>query len=462
MKETAADFLKKSKLKASDREHRRKINFNIAKYESSVTRGKLQFEDLESAKEKAKNLKWRVIERMDYYLEIFESAITQRGAKVIWAETAEQALEEIEKICTAKNCKTLVKSKSMVTEEIHLNDFLKEKGIESVETDLGEYIQQLDGEPPYHIVTPAMHKSKQDVAKLFAEKLGTDPDATPEQLTLIAREILREKYVQAEIGVTGANFIIADIGAIVVTENEGNARLSCAWPKTHIAIVGIEKLIPSLNDLSLFLPLLATYGTGQNITVYNSIITGPKQENETDGPEEMYVILLDNGRTNILANEKARESLHCIRCGACLNVCPVYKNIGGHTYGTTYSGPIGSVITPHMKGMENWKHLSYASTLCGACTEVCPVKINIHGLLLENRNESVKKGLSSFGERIAWKAWKQAMLHRPLMNTGTRKMKNLIVNTLVKGWKENRSELKFPKKSFNQLWKEQHSGKKAN
>lgn len=459
MKETAADFIAKSAIKAADREHRRKINFNIGKYDSAVVQGKQQFEDLNAAREKAKNLKWRVIEKLDYYLETFEKNISSRGAKVIWAENAAQALEEIEKICVAKNCRRIVKSKSMVTEEIHLNDFLEKNNIESVETDLGEYIQQLDKEPPYHIVTPAMHKSKEDVAKLFAEKLGTDPKATPEQLTLIARDILREKYIQAEVGVTGANFIIADIGAIAVTENEGNARLSSAWPKTHIAIVGIEKVIPSLTDLSLFLPLLATYGTGQRITVYNSIIAGPRQENEPDGPEEMYVILLDNGRTNLLANEKVRESLYCIRCGACLNVCPVYKNIGGHTYGATYSGPIGSVITPHLKPMDEWKHLSYASSLCGACTEVCAVKINLHELLLENRNESVKKGSSSFAERVAWKGWKQAMLHRKLMNTGTSRMKNWIVNTLVKGWKEHRSELEFPKKSFNQMWKEKSSGK---
>ncbi len=459
MKETAKKFLAQSAAKVADREHRRKINFNIGKYDAAVVQGKQQFDDLPSARERAKNLKWMVMENLDHYLETFEKNISARGAKVIWAEDAQQTLDEIGKICDAKNCRSLVKSKSMVTEEIHLNKFLEEKGIESVETDLGEYIQQLSGEPPYHIVTPAMHKSKEDVSKLFAEKLGTDPNATPEQLTLIARSILREKYVQAEIGVTGANFIIADIGAITVTENEGNARLSSAWPKTHIAIVGIEKIIPSLTDLSLFLPLLATFGTGQQLTVYNSIISGPRQENEPDGPEEMYVILLDNGRTNILENERVRESLYCIRCGACLNACPVYKNIGGHTYATTYSGPIGSVITPYMRDLDEWKHLSYASSLCGACTEACPVNISIHKLLLENRNESVERGLSSFGERMAWKAWKQAMLHRSLMNTGTSRMKNWIVNTLVKGWKEHRSEMDFPQRSFNQLWKERHSGK---
>ena len=452
MSEHSQSFIAKSTVKAADKEHRRKINFNIGKYNAVVPEGKEQFSDVNLAREKAKNLKWKSIANLDKQLEDFEATISKRGAKVIWAEDAQQALDEIGKICAEKNCKTLVKSKSMVTEEIHLNDFLEQQGIESIETDLGEYIQQLDGEPPYHIVTPAMHKSKEDVAKLFAEKLGTDPKLTPEQLTLVARHILREKYVQAEIGITGANFIIADIGGIAVTENEGNARLSCSMPKTHIVVVGIEKMIPSINDLALFWPLLATYGTGQRITVYNTIVTGPRQQGETDGPDEMYVILLDNGRTNILANEKQRESLYCIRCGACLNACPVYKNIGGHTYETTYSGPIGSVITPHLQEMGEWKHLSYASSLCGNCTEVCPVKINLHELLLENRHEAVEEGHSDFAERMAWKMWKQAMLRRSMMNMGGSKIKNWVVNNLLKGWKEHRSEMEFPKKSFNQQW----------
>ncbi|HYK56071.1 MAG TPA: LUD domain-containing protein [Flavisolibacter sp.] len=295
------------------------------------------------------------------------------------------------------------------------------------------------------------------MAKLFADKLGTDPHLTPGQLTLVARQKLREKYMQAQIGITGANFIVADIGGIAVTENEGNARLSTAWPKTHIAIVGIEKVIPSMTDLGLFWPLLATYGTGQKITSYNSIITGPKQVNENDGPEEMYVILLDNGRTNLLANEKTRESLYCIRCGACLNACPVYKNIGGHAYNTTYSGPIGSVITPHLKEMGDWKHLSYASSLCGNCTEVCAVKINLHELLLENRHEAVDEGAATFGEKMAWKFWKRAMLNRKMMNMGSAKIKGWVVSTFVKQWKEHRSELQFPQKSFNQLWKERNN-----
>lgn len=456
MKGTASDFIAKSTVKAADKEHRRKINFNIGKYNAVVPQGKQQFADIHLARERAKNIKWRAIESLDRQLEMFEAVISRRGAKVIWAEDASQALDAIKKICEEKNCKTLVKSKSMVTEEIHLNDFLEKNGIESVETDLGEYIQQLDGEPPYHIVTPAMHKSKEDVAKLFAEKLGTDPKATPEQLTLIARKLLREKYVQAEVGVTGANFIIADIGGIAITENEGNARLSCSMPRTHIVIAGIEKMIPSLTDLGLFWPLLATFGTGQKVTVYNTIVTGPRKANETDGPEDMYVILLDNGRTNILANEKQRESLYCIRCGACLNACPVYKNIGGHTYAATYSGPIGSVITPHLKDMGEWKHLSYASSLCGNCTEVCAVKINLHELLLENRHEAVEEGHSSFTEKMAWKMWKQGMLRRKWMNMAGGNTKNWIVNTLVKGWSAQRGKMEFPQQSFNQRWKEKN------
>jgi L-lactate dehydrogenase complex protein LldF len=456
MSEHYSSFIAKSTEKAADKKHRGKINYNINKYNSVVPQGKQQFFDVNLARERAKNLKWKAIETLDKQLESFEAAITKRGAKVIWAENAEQALEEIRKICELKNCKTIVKSKSMVTEEIHLNDFLNKHNIESVETDLGEYIQQLDNEPPYHIVTPAMHKSKEDVAALFAEKLGTDPKLTPEQLTLVARDVLRQKYVQAEVGITGANFIIADIGGIALTENEGNGRLSCAWPKTHIVITGIEKVIPSMTDLALFWPLLATYGTGQKVTVYSTIITGPRQENETDGPEDMYVILLDNGRTNILANEKQRESLYCIRCGACLNACPVYKNIGGHAYEATYSGPIGSVITPNLKDLGEWKHLSYASSLCGNCTEVCSVKINLHELLLENRHEAVDKGESSFSERMAWKAWRIAMLRRKFMNMGSQSTKNWVVNSLVKGWKEHRSKMDFPKKSFNQMWKEKY------
>lgn len=457
---TASTFIAKSTIKASNLDHRRKINFNIGRYNAVVPLGKAQFDNLMVAREHAKNTKWNAVEHLDTMLETFEKNISARGARVIWAETAEDALREIGKICKEKQCKTIVKSKSMVTEEIHLNKFLEKQGIESVETDLGEYIQQLDNEPPYHIVTPAMHKSKEDIAKLFAEKLSVPDGLSPHQLTLIAREKLRKKYVKAEIGITGANFIIADTGSISITENEGNGRLSSAFPKTHIVIAGIEKVLPSINDLALFLPLLATFGTGQKLTVYNTIISGPRQKTEIDGPEEMYVILLDNGRTNLLANAKTREALYCIRCGACLNACPVYKNIGGHSYGTTYSGPIGSVITPHLKNLKEWKHLSYASSLCGNCTEVCPVRINLHELLLENRHESVVEGDSPVSERVAWKMWKVASLNRGMMNMANGNLKNKVVNSMFKAWTKHRADLNFSQKTFNQMWKQERGNNK--
>jgi L-lactate dehydrogenase complex protein LldF len=451
-------FLDKSQVKAGDMDHRRKINFNISRYDAVVPQGKEQFDNVNLARERAKNIKWRALETLDQQLERFEQAFIKKGGKVIWAEDGEAALREIMHICQEKQCRTIVKSKSMVTEEIHLNDFLEKNGIESVETDLGEYIQQLDNEPPYHIVTPAMHKSKEDIARLFHEKLHSAPNLSPTELTLVAREKLRSKYLEASIGITGANFIIAETGSIAITENEGNGRLSCSFPKTHIVITGIEKVIPTLSDLALFWPLLSTFGTGQRVTSYNTIVSGPKQPGEYDGPEEMYIILLDNGRTNLLSNVKVRESLYCIRCGACLNACPVYKNIGGHTYGTTYSGPIGAVITPHLRGMKEWNHLSYASSLCGNCTAVCPVKINLHEILLENRHEAVREGDASLMEKLAWRGWKQASLHRKWMNQGNHKMKNWVVNRLFKGWTKHRADLDFPAKTFNERWKEHQNG----
>jgi len=447
-------FLAKSEVKAHDLEHKRKVAFNIQKYNDSVAKGKKQYSNLELARRRAKNIKWKTIENLDKYLEQFEKNFTANGGKLIWAEDAEEARQAILQICKEKNTRQVVKAKSMVTEELHLNSFFAKNGIESVETDLGEYIQQLDEEPPYHIVTPAMHKSKEDVAKLFHEKLGTEPHLSPSEITLVARKNLREKYVTAEVGITGGNFLLADVGGVCVTENEGNGRLSTTFPNTHIAVVGIEKLLPSINDLPLFWPLLATFGTGQQVTVYNSIFTGPRRANETDGPEEMYVILLDNGRTNLLRKE-VRESMYCIRCGSCLNACPVYKNIGGHAYGTTYSGPIGAVITPHLEGMNEFKHLSYASSLCGNCTEVCPVKINIHEMLLENRHIAVEDNLNGFGEHAVWALWERAMLSRTMLNLASANMKGKVVNKLFEDtWVKHRTPLRFAEKSFNKMWKE--------
>ncbi|MBC8046098.1 MAG: iron-sulfur cluster-binding protein [Fimbriimonadaceae bacterium] len=460
MTATLQTFLEKSERKAFDAEHKRKLLFNIGKYDATVVKGKEQYADLELVRKRAKNIKWKALENLDKYLIEFETNFTANGGKVIWANDKKEAQQEILKILKRKETRSVVKAKSMTSEEIHLNDFLAENNIESIETDLGEFIQQLDGEAPYHIVTPAMHKSKEDVAKLFNEKLGTSLDLTPEELTLVARDRLRKKYLDAEVGFSGANFILPDIGGIAITENEGNGRLSTSFPKTHIVVVGIEKMLTSVNDLNIMWPLLATYGTGQKVTVYNTILTGPKKEIENDGPDEMYVILLDNGRSKLLADETKREALYCIRCGACLNACPVYKNIGGHSYGSTYSGPIGSIITPHYDGMEEFKHLSQASSLCGNCTEVCPVRINLHTLLLYNRKESVEEGYTTFSEKMTWKLWRRAMLNRKVMDRYNASLKNFAIKTLFKNsWGKRREMIKFAPKSFSKMWVDAHGEK---
>lgn len=455
MNHNEKEFLKESEMKVTDLVHRKKINHVLKQSDEAFEKGKKQFYDLNALRERAKNIKWKALESLDHYLLEFETKFTNNGGRVIWADSADRALEAVWDICQRHNAKTIVKSKSMVTEEIQLNHFLTDHKMEIIETDLGEYIQQLDGERPYHIVAPAMHKSREEVAELFHNKLGVPANLSPEELTLIARNELREKYREAQIGITGANFILSDIGGIAITENEGNARLTSSFPKVHIVITGIEKVLPSASDLSLFWPMLATHASGQKITVYNSIICGPRGAEEEDGPEEMYVILLNNGRVRILAEEQMRESLYCIRCGACLNVCPVYRNIGGHSYGATYSGPIGAVITPHLSSMKDYKHLSYASSLCGACSEVCPVHINLHRMLLRNRCKSVKDGHNSRTEALGWYIWQKAMLSRKAINVANGKVKNLVVRNLFSSsWGHDRELPSFPNKSFSQQWVE--------
>lgn len=447
-------FLVDAEDRVFNKEHRRKLAFNILQYDKKVVDGKLQFDDFETARQRASTLKWKVMENLDKYLIEFESNFIKRGGKVIWAQDADEAIAELIRIMKNAKAKTVVKAKSMTTEEIHVNEALTAEGIESLETDLGEFIVQLRNEHPYHIVTPAMHLSKEDVAKTFNEKYNLPLTSTPKEITAFVRERLREKYQIADVGITGANFLIADSGSVCVTENEGNALMSIAFPKVQIAIAGIEKIIPSLTDLDLFWPLLATHGTGQNITVYNSISTGPRQEGELDGPEEMYVILLDNGRTNLLAQQDQRQALSCIRCGACLNGCPIYKGVGGHSYGATYSGPIGSVITPHLQGMEEFKHLSFASSLCGKCTDVCPVRIDLHKLLLYNRRDSVEQNSNAFSEKFVFNVWKKAMLNRSLMNGGGSKIKNFMLRNFFRSkWGERRELPQVSPKSFNEMWK---------
>lgn len=454
------NFLEQSEKKTFDLRHRNTINFNIGKYDKSVQKGLGQFEEHELARSRAAYIKTEMMERLDEYLLQFEENFTKNGGQVIWAESKKDALSFINGIIKEKSVRSVVKSKSMTTEEIELNEFLESKNVEVVETDLGEYIVQLAGQKPYHIVTPAMHLSKEDISKIFVDKLDIPPTDDARELTLTARRLLREKYTLAKVGITGGNFLVADVGGVAITENEGNARLSSTFPDVHIAIVGIEKMIPKLEDLALFWPLLATSGTGQRMTVYNSVITGPRQNQENDGPQEMYVILLDNGRSKLLADTKKRQSLNCIRCGACLNACPVYKNIGGHTYDTTYSGPIGSILSPHYNGMKSFKHLSYASSLCGACGSVCPVKIDIPNLLLLNRKESIDRRLSGFGEKLGFRLWKMGMLNRKRMNMASGKTKNFLFQQFFKGtWGKRRESIQIATKSFNELWKEKQKDK---
>lgn len=457
---SADKFLKESATKSFDSKHRDIINYNIDKYTIAFEKGKSKFVNLENSRLEANLTKWRAIENLDKYLLEFESKFIARGGKVIWANNAEEARQEIWKIMERNNAKSVIKSKSMASEEIELNHFLENKGIEALESDLGEFIIQLLDQKPYHIVTPAMHLSLADIAQLFNERFGTPLEATAEELTMKARELLREKYKTADIGISGANFLIADTGSIAITENEGNARLTTAFPKIHIAIVGIEKILPSINDLDLFWPLLATHGTGQNLTVYNTLLSGPRQAYESDGPEEMYVVLLDNGRTNLLAQKEQRQGLYCIRCGACLNVCPIYQNIGGHTYETTYQGPIGSLISPHLSGMKEFKHLSYASSLCGKCTEVCPVGIDIQRMLLLNRRDSVAEDLSPAIEKKAWKGFTYLIQRRKLIDLFGGKIKNFFISKFFKKtWGNNRQLPKIADKSFSKQWKEQQKNK---
>ncbi len=455
MSEKQKIFTRKAEIKAFDINHRKIIKHNISRYDSAVLKGKEQFSNLDVARQRISFLKHRAINSLENYLKEFEYNFVKKGGKVIWANDAEEAANEILKIFLKNEAKLAVKSKSMATEEIELNHKLESQNIESVETDLGEYIVQIAGEKPYHIITPAMHKSKEDIAGLFHEKFNTPPNSTPEELTLFVRKLLKKKFTGADIGVTGANFIIADIGAVALTENEGNALMTVSFPKIHIVIAGIDKVIPSVKDLALIWPVLASHGTGQNITVYNSIISGPKKESEADGPEEMYVVLLDNGRTNLLFQKKQKSAFSCIRCGACLNACPIYRNIGGHTYDTVYSGPIGSVITPYLKGFKDYKHLSFASSLCGKCTEVCPSAIKIHKLLLYNRRDSVNEKMYTFTDKIVMFGWRKVMLKRWIIDKPNYKIKNTVIRMFFKySWGIRRDVPVIKEKSFNRLWKD--------
>jgi L-lactate dehydrogenase complex protein LldF len=453
MRQNYKEFLEKSEIVSNDTMHRKTIKFNMSKYDAAVLNGSKRYKDIEAAKRYVAYKKRMALSNIESNLENFERKITGRGASVFWASDAKIAEEFIIEILKENEAKMVVKSKSMTTEEIEFNQFAQANKVNSVETDLGEYIVQIAGEKPYHIVTPAMHKSKSDVNKLFNEKFGLDLNLSAEEITSFVREKLRNYYLESEVGVTGANFIIADIGAVAVTENEGNAIMSTAFPKVHIVIAGIEKVIPEMKDLGLCWPVLAAHGTGQAISVYNSIFSGPKRNIEDFGPDKMYVILLDNQRSRIFNQKTINDSLACIRCGACLNACPVYRNIGGYTYKTTYGGPIGSVISPFLMDFKDFSHLSYACSICGKCTEVCPSKIDLHLLLLHNRREDIDKYSKGGIFKAGMKIFKLMALNMIFFDFGNAGFKNFFIKNFAKNLLGNRRGMPLLKKSFRKSFK---------
>jgi len=397
---------------------------------------RMQGRRLNAAEELGNFEEWRLLgeeirthtlENIDYYLEQLSENVTKRGGHVFFAQTAEEANDYIAKVVKEKEAKKIVKSKSMVTEEINLNEVLEKHGCEVIETDLGEYILQLDDhDPPSHIVVPALHKNKEQIRDTFKAKKGYDKSEIPEELALFAREQLRKEFLSADLGITGCNFAVAESGSISLVTNEGNARLVTSLPKTQITVMGMERIVPTWEELDILVSLLCRSAVGQKLTSYITGLTGPKDEGDVDGPEEFHLVIVDNGRSNILGTE-FQSALHCIRCAACINVCPVYRHIGGHSYGSIYPGPIGAVLTPLLGGYEEYKELPYASSLCAACTEVCPVKIPLHELLIKHRRKIVEdEGKSSFAEKLAMKGYQLAVSSPALYKTGTKSAKTIM------------------------------------
>lgn len=426
--------------------------------------------DYQELRTQANALKKHTIDHLDHYLELFQRNVEARGGHVRFCQDGTEVTDYVLGLAKERNARLIVKSKSMTTEEIDLNEHLERNGLESVETDLGEYILQLAHERPYHIVAPALHKTRYDVAELLAKRLNAPPETVIEKQTALARSVLRQKFLVADIGISGANFLVADSGAIVLVENEGNARLTTSAPKIHIAIAGIEKLIPRAQDLAVFLKLLARSATGQLLSVYTSYLSGPRRAGEIDGPDEFHVVLLDNGRTRLLADPEKRQSLYCIRCGACLNACPVYRKIGGHSFPWVYSGPIGAILTPQFRGVDQEPDLPFASSLCGACAEVCPVKIDIPKVLLELRSEvhqSEVRRRQNRLEKLAFRTFAWLARH-PRAYEITGRLAAALVSSEgvwlgrlppllnvgpIRAWLRERDLPPPPSRTFRQLWR---------
>ncbi len=416
-------------------------------------------------RKQARAIRAHALSRLDELLERLAEKVEARGGQVYWAADAEAARRYIVDLASARGVQRIVKSKSMASEEIHLNHALEQAGMEVVETDLGEYIIQLAGETPSHIIAPAIHKTREQVSALFAEHLGMPPTNEVPPMIRAARQALRQRFLQADMGISGVNFGVADEGAVVVVENEGNARLSTSVPRIHVAIMGIERIVEKLDDLGVMLQVLARSATGQKLSVYTSIISGPARLDEADGPEEFHLVLLDNGRAKILGGPYA-ESLMCIRCGACLNACPVYQSIGGHAYGGVYSGPIGAVLTPLLQpDLPEGHLLPQASSLCGACQEVCPVRIAIPDMLLRLRADAVRAGKAHPAERAAMQAYatmmKSPALYRAAGRSARlggrlfgRKGRIRHLPPPMHLWTSQRDFPTLPEKSFTEIWEE--------
>ena len=430
----------------------------------------------EEWREEARQIKIHTLDHLDYYLELLHDNVTAAGGQVHFAADSAEANAIVSHLAQSRGVKVATKSKSMVSEELELNPVLESVGVDVYETDLGEYIIQLAGETPSHLVAPALHKSKEDVAELFTDKLGVPYDEDIVRMAGTARQVLRDKFMQADLGVSGANFVVAETGTLVIVTNEGNGRLCTSAPRMHIGITGMEKVIPSMQDLAIFLRLLPRSATGQRISSYVSMITGPRREDDEDGPEEFHLVLVDNGRSRMLRDPKLREALYCIRCGACLNICPVYARVGGHSYGWVYPGPIGAVVSPMLTGLKEAKMLPQASSLCGACREACPIKINIPRMLLELRHrtaesDSPAERASSRSERFLARMYSRLMSNPWRMGFAARMGR--IAQKLVPGmprragwirraplpllsrWTRARDLPQLPSRSFRDIWRDE-------
>mgnify|MGYP001091642870 CR=1 FL=1 len=388
--------------------------------------------EFERLRDEARDIKDHALANLDFYLERFEQQVLAQGGHVHWCETAEEARNTVLAICRSVGAKTVTKGKSMVTEEIGLNAFLEANGMIPVETDLGEYIIQLRNEPPSHIIAPAIHVVQEQISDAFYEHHKQFPPdrplAEPRQLLDEARAVLRERFLAADVGITGANFLIAETGSTVIVTNEGNGDLTQTLPKIHIVVVGVEKVVPTLEDATTLLRVLARSATGQEFSAYTTFSTGPRRPGDPDGPEQFHVVLVDNGRLDMLASQ-FREALRCIRCGACMNHCPVYAAVGGHAYGWVYPGPIGSIWTPALTGIENARHLPNASTFCGRCESVCPVRIPLPKLLRNWRNVEFERRLAPAAARYGLAGWaffaRRPRLYRVAAGIGNRVLRLL-------------------------------------